>query len=99
MSYAIMDTDSRTAAARSGSATIVHMIAWKSTSLMRGKASGTAQPSEAQGSRRPRKSAKGIMTCWPVRRPLAQALIPRGDVRNGGTLDIELEIAIERRAG
>src|SRR5262249_57285138 len=34
-----------------------------------------------------------------VRRPLAQALIPGGHVRNVRTFDIELEIAIERRAG
>src|SRR5262245_58427642 len=34
-----------------------------------------------------------------VGRPFAQALIPSAHVRNAGTFDIELEIAIERRAG
>src|SRR5262249_56190111 len=34
-----------------------------------------------------------------VGRPFAQALIPSAHVRYAGTFDIELEIAIERRAG
>src|SRR6516162_1285235 len=53
-------------------------------------------PSRFEPAAQLRKRDHDVMA---VSRPLAQALIPGGHVRNVRTFDIELEIAIKRRAG